>query len=139
MTRLGYRALRLRRRMGLLPGARVLGEAWDRATFPVRRALCAADLRHGTACRGVTTCPWFLRVLRGEAVSAPDGMPTEVRAGLVVRPGDAVLLAVGSQVDGSEVDALMAWLAERFPDVRFVVLGGVNDLARMAGPEGAQP
>lgn len=62
-----YRARRLLRRFWDLPGARVIGEAWDRATFPVRRALCRADLRHGVACRGVTTCPWFQRVLRGES------------------------------------------------------------------------
>lgn len=63
--RWGYRALRLRRRFWNLPGAWVLGEAWDRGTYPLRRALCRADLRRGLGCRGVLVCPELQRVLRG--------------------------------------------------------------------------
>lgn len=62
-----YRARRLLRRFWDLPGARVIGEAWDWATFPLCRALCRADLRHGLACRGVMVCPEHQRVLRGES------------------------------------------------------------------------
>lgn len=58
-----------------------------------------------------------------------------VRAGLVIRPGDRVLLVLDASVLRADALALGEQLHERYPDVTFTALGGVQDIAVMRDGE----
>jgi hypothetical protein len=67
-------------------------------------------------------------------VSAPKLNVTVVPA-LVIRPGDAVLLNVGAGADLAEWQPVLDQLRERFPEVEFTMLGGVEQIAVKPGED----
>jgi hypothetical protein len=75
-------------------------------------------------------------------VSAADNMMGDDRKlnvtvvpALVIRPGDAVLLNVGADADVAEWRPVLDQLRERFPEVEFALLGGVEQIAVKPGQD----
>lgn len=54
----------------------------------------------------------------------------DIVAGLVIRPGDRVLIGLGSHgLAFHQLDQMHQKLRERFPDAEFTIMGGVTNLA----------
>lgn len=63
---------------------------------------------------------------------------TPVVTGLVIKPGDSVLLTTGEDWSAEHAQNVMHALRDRFPDAEFTIISGISGLAVYEGDSNAK-